>query len=309
MGKLDDLRGRLGGNVGESMGQGRTPVSTAAAAGIPARLQGVVKARHAAEIPVDKIHRDPGQPREEFDEAALRRLAESLKAKGQLQPIRVRWDEGQGVYLVVCGERRWRAASMAGLATVTAVVMEGDVSPGELLAIQLVENCLREDLRPVEQAKAYRNLITRHGWSIRQLAAELALDHTAVSRALSLLDLPEAVQAQVEQGRIPPWTAYEIVKVDDPAAQTELASRVVAEGLSRAETQEEVRRASGQLAKAKGRGGARVRRLMSRVFRSPASRVTVELRKGEGLGAIAEALELALAAVRAEIGGGDQAAA
>lgn len=124
---------------------------------------------------------------------------------------------------------------MAGLATVSAVIVEGALSADDLLAIQLVENALREDLRPVEQAKAYRSLIERNGWTVRQAAEELAVNHTAVVRALALLDLPETAQADVEHGALTPTTAYEIAKVADPGERAELAARAVAEKMTGAE--------------------------------------------------------------------------
>jgi ParB family chromosome partitioning protein len=249
MGRLEELRARANANVVESMGGTRLHGATAAvnnappAPGVdmPARLRGVSKARNAVEIPLEKIDRDPNQPREEFDDESLHRLAASLRAKGQLQPIRVRWEEGQGVYLIVCGERRWRAARMAGLATLSAVVMEGAIDAGELLAVQLVENCLREDLRPIEQARAFRALLDRNGWSVRRLADELAMDHSNVVRSLALLDLPPAVQGHVEQGALSPTTAYEISKVDDPAVQEEIGVRAAVEGLTGAAVKEQIR--------------------------------------------------------------------
>lgn len=242
--------------VGVTRGPGNPPMTTSSA---PARWQGVVKSKNAVEVPVSKIRRDPHQPREEFDEDALGRLAESLRTKGQLQPIRVRWDEGQGAYLVVCGERRWRAAGMAGLTTVSAVVMEGDVSANELLALQLVENALREDLRPIEQARGYRALIDANGWTVRQLAAELAISHAGVVRALALLDLPPSVQADVEVGKLNPTTAYEIAKADDPAVREELGRRAVTERLTSAEVKaarEHVARPKHRKLEWKAPGGA-----------------------------------------------------
>ena len=139
---------------------------------------------------MEKIAPDPDQPREEFDEEALGRLAESLRTRGQLQPIRVRWDEGSEQYMIVVGERRWRAARMAGIALAGAVVVEGPIPPADLLAIQLVENCLREDLKPIEQARAFKALMEQNGWSARQVARELSIDHTGVARALAPADAP-----------------------------------------------------------------------------------------------------------------------
>lgn len=248
MGKFESMMTGAGANIAESMGGTRlqggmssAPTPTPSFAEVPARLQGVAKMKGAVEIPVEKIHRDPNQPREEFEEEGLKRLAESLRTKGQLQPIRVRWDEGQGGYLIVCGERRWRAARMAGLATLSAVVIEGEIDAGELLAVQLIENCLREDLRPIEQARAYRALMESKGWSIRQLAAELALDHSGVAKALTLLELPPVVQAEVDQGNLLPTTAYELTKIPDSVEQEELARRAVVEKLTGAKVKEEIR--------------------------------------------------------------------
>ncbi|MBV8311479.1 MAG: ParB/RepB/Spo0J family partition protein [Planctomycetaceae bacterium] len=240
MGKFDDLTRALGGNVAESMGVGRQSidplhVADAALAALPERMKGVNRTKGAVDIPIDRISSDPDQPREDFDEESLRRLADSMKQRGQLQPIRVRWDEGGGSYVIICGERRWRAAILAGLTTVSAVVVEGEISQAELLAIQLVENCLREDLKPIEQAKAYKALMDRNEWSTRQLAAELAITQGNIVRALALLNLPERVQDQVEAGQIAPATAYEISKVESPAEQEQLASRAVEEKLTRAD--------------------------------------------------------------------------
>ena len=164
MSKLDKILAESGSNIDASMGAGRSPrplhgATPPPATSGPARLQGLVRSKDTAEIPLDRIERDPEQPREEFSEEGLERLAQSLRTRGQLQSIRVRWDEGRGVYVIVCGERRWRAARMAGLLTMSCVIMDQPAEPGELLALQLVENALREDLRPIEQARAYKALL------------------------------------------------------------------------------------------------------------------------------------------------------
>jgi ParB family chromosome partitioning protein len=315
MGKLDELRRAGSAAAAESMGAGIAVVHGATVAGpatVPAQLQGITKVKNVAQIPVDKIGPDPDQPREEFDEEALGRLAESLKARGQLQPIRVRWDEGRRLYVILVGERRWRAARMAGLPTLSAVIVEGAIDPGELLAIQLVENCLREDLRPIEQARAFRSLMERNGWSARHLARELAIDHTGVARALALLELPEPVQGQVEQGTLAPATAYELSKIDDPEAQRELAARVVVEGLSRSEAVEEVRRVAGRTqTKRAGKGkAAKAKKPTSRVFRTAAGpRITVELKRGLDGPTTLAALREAVRALEAELGDDSHAAA
>ena len=320
MSKLDELRRTSLGNVDESMGGGRSArpsipgVSPALPRAVPSKLQGVTRSGNAAEIPVERIGPDDDQPREEFDEAALDRLAESLRSKGQLQPIRVRWSEERGQYVIICGERRWRAATRAGLATMTCIISDGPISPGELLALQCVENLLREDLTDMEQARAFRTLMDSNGWSTHQLAKELGIVQPSVVRALALLKLPEAIQEQVEQGGLSPATAYEVSKLEDPAEQAEVAARVVAEGLTRAETVEAVRQAAGKArpvgSKAKGRGAikARPKRPTIRTFKLSSAKVTVEFKRAVELSEVEVALAEALAKVREELGG-DQAAA
>lgn len=235
----------LAGNIAESMGVGVARGNDLPASpGLPGargRMDGLQRSRNVAEIPVEKIGPDPDQPRTEFDDAAIARLAESLKAAGQLQPIRVRWDDARGTYMVIVGERRWRAAQVAGLATLTAVIHEGTPGPGDLLSWQLVENAQREDLAPVEQARAYRRLMDLNRWTGAQLARELAVDPASVTRALSLLDLPAPVREMVEDARISPRTAYEVAKLASPDEQVAMAGRIVAEGMTRDEAAAAVR--------------------------------------------------------------------
>jgi len=207
----------------------------AQAQGRPARLEGVRGDRSSAWVAIDRIERDPDQPREEFDQDALARLAHSLKTRGQLQPIRVRWDEGRGVYVVIAGERRWRAARMAGMTELQCVIHDGTLATDERLALQLVENALRDDLKPVEQARAYRKLMDAKGWTMTDLAAELGVHQTSVSRAMALLELPCTVQDQVDQGALAPSTAAEIAKLPDAESQEAVAQAAVDSGLKRAE--------------------------------------------------------------------------
>src|SRR5206468_5331750 len=110
----------------------------------------------------------------EFEPGALERLAESLKERGQLQPIRVRWEAGMDKWVIIAGERRWRAATLAGLATVAAVEASGPLTDDEILGDQLVENCVREDLKPIEQARAFKALMDRNDWSAIRLAKALS---------------------------------------------------------------------------------------------------------------------------------------
>ena len=246
MSKREELLRSGSDNILSSMGAGQSQdlpagLDPAAALRRPAHLEGLTREKAAARIAVDRIVRDPDQPREEFDEEALQRLADSLRTRGQLQPIRVRWDEGRGVYVILVGERRWRAAQRAGLAELSCIVVDGELPADERLMIQLVENALREDLRPVEQARAYKALMEAREWSGNQLAKELHIAQSSVVRALALLELPAPVQAQVEQGALAATVAAELTKLPEPAMQAEVAQAIVDQGLTRSEVTEVVK--------------------------------------------------------------------
>ena len=170
----------------------------------------------------DQIDPDPDQPRQEFDSDGLGRLAESLRKFGQLQPVLVRKHGAR--YILVAGERRWRAAKLSGMQTLQCLVCRG----GDVRSIQLVENLMREDLQPIEQAKAYKEMMKKEGWKVRELARNLHLEHSRVAKALKLLELPASVQTAVDKGTIPPTTAYEIAK--RPKAEHRQLARDAAAG-------------------------------------------------------------------------------
>ena len=222
--RTDKLKERLGAHMAESMGAGAagekpgdaaSPGSTGPA-GVASKHDGVKPLREARTIRLENLARDPDQPRQVFDAESLDRLAKSLTARGQLQPIRVRWSQEQGKYLILAGERRWRAAMIAGMESLQAVVVERELSATEILQEQLVENCLREDLQPIEQAQAFRALMDANGWSARRVADELNLANSTVIKALSLLELAPAVQERVEAGELTAAAAYEVSKLEDP---------------------------------------------------------------------------------------------
>ncbi len=300
MGKADQLLRSVGGMITESASHRGTPAAMPTApAGTsltPDRLAGVVRSKTALEIPLDKIEADPSQPREEFDEDALARLAASIGTRGVLQPIRVRWVEDRGRYVIVYGERRWRAASLAGLTSIPCVVSEKPLEPGELLAIQLIENALREDLKPIEQAKAFRTLMSANGWSGNQLSKELGISQSAVVQALALLELPETVQERVETGLIAPSTAYAIATLEDPEVQIAIADRAVSEGMNRAEVVRAVREENLRNPAAnKGRGVKTKSKPTTVTIRTPdGCKVTIENRRGLDESVIRSALNAAL---------------
>jgi ParB family transcriptional regulator, chromosome partitioning protein len=301
MGKVEDLLRNQGDTMRGSLGSGYTAgiappgMSPDQAQRLPARLQGVTKSRNAVDVPTDRIAPDPDQPREDFEPESLERLAESLKTRGQLQPIRVRWSEEAARYIIIMGERRWRAAMLAGISTMSCVIHEAPIAPSELLALQLVENALREDLKPIEQAKAYRRLMESHGWSGAQLARELAVPQPSVVRALALLELPESVQSRVDTGELAPRTAYELSKLPDAAAQVALAEQATTTRLTGDQVAATVKaRKAGKITAVPGG---------KREFKfDDSGKVTISLPPGlDGDAAVMEMLQRAVKKLRAEM--------
>ena len=301
----DRLSQQLGSNIAESMGATRSGPAEGHVAfpgampvhGGPDKFKGAARARDAFAIEVGRIAPDPDQPRKEFDPGALADLAASLKARGQLQPIRVRWADDAGRWVIVAGERRYRAALAAGLPTLLCVEARAAMTPAEVLEDQLVENCLREDLKPIEQAHAFRALIDGRGCSYRQLAETLHISHQAVVRALALLGLPEDVQGRVTSGELAPSVAYEVSRLPDAESQRDAAERIISGGLTREGVASTVRRSAG----AKGRGAGKGRKPTSRVMRTSAGKVTVENRRGIDASAVLAALAEAADQVRAQV--------
>lgn len=167
---------------------------------------------------------DPDQPRTSFDSEELAGLAESLRTKGQLQPINVRWSEDLQKWVIIAGERRWRAAQIAGLSTINCVFHDQPLTKSQVLELQLIENLQREDIRPIEEAHAFETLMSLNGWTGKQLAESLRIPASKVSRALALLTLPAEVQLQVDSGQVPARTAYELSRVENTAQQQKMAT-------------------------------------------------------------------------------------
>ena len=244
MGLKDELTARLGGRMRASLGAGGVPEPDAAppappgttAAGTgpaPAKHEGLKAYRAAAMIPIDRITADSDQPRKTFPDEEIDRMADSLRARGMLQPIRARWDADLARWVIVAGERRSRAARRAGWAEVPCVTVDAPLTRSDILVDQLVENCLREDLPPLEQAGAFKALMDANGWSARRLAEELHISHQTVIRALGLLKLPDDVREQVERGDLSPRAAAEIASLERPEDQRTIAGLAVSGGLNR----------------------------------------------------------------------------
>lgn len=206
--------------------------------GLSALLPEVGSTRGVLEIPVSAIRPNPLQPRRQFSAEGLQELAASLKAHGLLQPIVVA--PAEGGYVLIAGERRWRAAQLAGLAKVPAVVHQADTD-ADRLALALIENLQREDLTPIEEARAFHHLRSELGLSQEEIAARVGKDRSTVANALRLLNLPLPVQALVDEGALSAGHARALAGLTNPEQQEELAKRCVSEGWSVRELERRLR--------------------------------------------------------------------
>lgn len=180
------------------------------------------------QVPVDRITTNPDQPRTHFDDDSLEEMAASMKEVGVLQPIVVTGDENG--YVLIAGERRWRAAKRAGLSEIPAVIRE--TTGNSTLVEALVENVQRQDLTPLEEAHAYQQLLENYGMTQEQVAGRVGKSRPAISNTLRLLQLPPAVQELVDSGELSAGHARALVGLDDIAYATHLAQRAVDEGWS-----------------------------------------------------------------------------
>lgn len=173
-------------------------------------------------LEVARIITDPEQPRREFDADEIESLARSIVEQGQIHPIRVRWSESHEAWMIISGERRFRAAKLAGLSKIQCSFHEGPLCRPKVLEQQLIENLLRSDLRPIEEAKAFVQLMEINGWNGKQLAEALRITTSRVTRSIKLLTLSSDIQAKVERNEISPTAAYELAKAKGVERQKEL---------------------------------------------------------------------------------------
>jgi ParB family chromosome partitioning protein len=181
------------------------------------------------QLPVGSIRPNRRQPRQRFDAEAVSELAESVRIQGVIQPVIVRADPGGG-YELIAGERRWRAARSAGLATMPAIVRE--VDDRDTLLLALVENVARENLSPVEEARAYATLMDEFELTLGDVAERVGRSKPAVSNRVRLLELSDDVLAFVERGQLSEGHARAILSIPDHEQRRQLARRIVRQGLS-----------------------------------------------------------------------------
>ena len=190
------------------------------------------------EIAVAQIEPNPFQPRKTFDKTALDELTASIKTSGMIQPVVVR--RTNAGYQLIAGERRWRAAREAGLERVPAIVR--DATDVETLELALVENLLREDLNPMEEAEAYQKLLSGFGWTQEELAQRVGRDRSSISNAVRLLRLPQPIQDDLRAGRLTMGHVRALLSLTSAADQLKLRDEILAHSWSVRATEEGVQK-------------------------------------------------------------------
>ena len=185
-------------------------------------------------LPISQVEPGVKQPRKRFDEDSLHDLADSIRTHGVIQPLTVR-RLSSGYYQIIAGERRWRAAKLAGLREIPAVIIEAD--DRKVMELGLIENLQREDLNPIEEANGYHVLIDEYGMTQEEVAKRVGKSRPAVANALRLLALPDAVHQLLEEGKLSAGHARAILSVPSGELQKKLAQKVIAEDLSVRQTE------------------------------------------------------------------------
>ena len=250
--------------------------------GLGALIPGVSagERRGVVTVAIEEIRPSPGQPRRHFDDAHLEELGESIRSRGVLLPLLVRRD-GDG-YLLIAGERRWRAAQRAGLHELPVIVR--DVTEPEAFELALIENIQREDLNAVEEAEAYQRLIEHHGLTQEELAQRVGKDRSTIANAIRLLRLPDSIKEAVASGDLSMGHARALLGLTDDGDLRKAAEKVMREDLSVRQVEELVQRLKGKRAQRARRDEAttQLRHLAERLQRKLGAKVDLKDRGGSG---------------------------
>ncbi len=289
---LQQIQGRLNESIG---GRGETPAPRLSPTPHDKDV-GRRVLRDFGMLLIDQVMADPGQPRIDFDADEISRLAASLRDKGQLHPVRVRWSDDHGKWIIISGERRYRAAKLAGLTSIECHFQDGELSPLEVLEQQLIENLLRDDLKPIEEARAFERLMEMGGYTGKELARMLRVNPSKVTRALALLKLPDDIQRQVESGEVSPRAAYELSKLSCDRQRREAIRQGVASG-----GEVTVNAVQRQVRQRRGKSVAAVRGVKQTFLTDDGYRITVTRPRKGSYHEIEEALRQAMDEVRLRI--------
>ncbi len=228
-------------------------------------------------LPIELLHSNPNNPRKQFKEEELEDLSKSIREKGLLQPIVVR-QRADGEYEIVAGERRWRASQRAGLHELPVLIR--DLSDGETLEIALIENIQRSDLNPLEEARAYGQLLEQFSYTQQQLADSVGKSRSHIANTLRLLTLPDSVRAYIEDGKLTAGHARTLVATDSPA---DLANKIISLGLSVREAETLTRSSpTASTRKAKAAKDADTRALEKQLSEAIGLRVEIKTQGREG---------------------------
>jgi ParB family chromosome partitioning protein len=254
------------------------------AAPVPAPISSapVPRTSHVFVAAIEDLHPNRNQPRTHFDDGALDELAASLKEIGMLEPILVR-QRAQGGYEIVAGERRWRASQRAGLHEVPVFIRE--LSEAKAFEAALIENLQREDLNPLETARAYQRLIEEHAHTTESVAQLIGRDRSTVANALRLLKLPQSVLEYIENRQLSEGHGRALLGAASTAVMERLAREAIDKDWSVRETERKARAEAPRAkpdAEVKPEKSANVRDLEDRLSRQLATRVAVADRKGKG---------------------------
>ncbi len=250
------------------------PIAPAVAAGGPPRAQ-------VLSLPIEELERDERQPRQHFDPVKLEELASSIRTRGIVQPVLVRREGTR--YRIIAGERRWRAAQLAGLKEVPAIVREA--SPKEAFEIALIENLQREDLNPIEEAEGYKRLIDEHGLTQELVASRVGKDRSSVANALRLLHLPKDIKGALMEGSLNMGHARALLGLADAEAMRKAAAEVAGKKLSVRATESLVRKLKTTKeapAEAEKHESPQVRSLVEQLQRALGTKARIVDKAGKG---------------------------
>lgn len=230
------------------------------------------------DISIDEISPNPWQPRRDFDEESLNALASSIRENGLIQPVVVR-KKKDGTYELAAGERRWRAAKMAGLTVIPAISKEYD--DRSMAEMALVENLQRKDLNPVDEGMAYRKLMDEYGLTQEGISQKVGKSRPYVANMVRLLDLPEEVKDFLSKGQLTAGQARPLLGLESDAEKVQLARRIVKEGLSARKVEDIIREGKEPKKKEDSPAAAFMKAVEEKLGLSVGSKVRIRIGKGK----------------------------